>query len=93
MAAPITGRIPSAQFDMRCERFHPVHCPDSLRVNSCSAMVATAMDHGAWVHGFTPAFYSEAKQRAMAAEVTRFLDSRAQECPLTRPSSEAYRAV
>ncbi len=93
MAAAVTGRIPSAPFDMRCERFHPVHCPDSLRADSSSAMVAVAMDHGAWVHGFTPAFYSEAKRRAMAAEVTRFLDSRAQEWPVPRPTSGAYRAA
>jgi len=59
---------------MACERFHPTHCAQSLRASSVPSMVDAAMAHGALVHGFTPVFYSDAKQAAMAADVARYLD-------------------
>jgi len=42
-----------------------------LTADGPAGMVDNAMEHGAHVHGFTPAWYGQARRDAMTATVTR----------------------
>lgn len=73
MLAPIGQASSSGPFEMSCQRFHPTRCTRSLHADSIPRMVDAAMAHGALAHGFTPAFYSQERQAAMAADAARHL--------------------
>lgn len=57
--------------ELACESLHPVRCAAYVNASSPTGLVAVAMEHGARVHGFTPAFYSRDRQDTMLATVMR----------------------
>ncbi len=63
----------SVPVEMACERLHPVRCAEVLLATSVGGLLAVAMEHGACVHGFTPAWYSREKRNAMTAAVMHHL--------------------
>ena len=73
MVAPAGQASLSGPFEMSCRRFHPTRCTQPLHADSIPAMIDAAMAHGALAHGFTPAFYREERQAAMAADAARQL--------------------
>ena len=60
--------------ELACDRVHPVSCSEVLHASSLAGLVAIAMEHGASAHGFTPAWYTQDRQHAMAAAVTQHLE-------------------
>jgi hypothetical protein len=59
--------------ELACEQLHPVHCAERLRADSLNELVAVAIEHGARKHSFTPVWYTQGRQAAMAAAVMRHL--------------------
>jgi len=66
-------RVSPLGIEVSCERLHPFGCAEVLRASSPDELVAIAMEHGAYAHGFTPAWYTAKQQEAMAATVARSL--------------------
>ena len=64
----------AAAVELPCDRVHPVSCSEVLHASSPAGVVAIAMEHGAGAHGFTPAWYTQDRRRAMAAAVTQHLE-------------------
>ena len=57
------------RFEATCSSLHGGHCNMRFSANSPSRVVAAANEHGAAAHGFTPAYYSQARLDAMLANV------------------------
>jgi hypothetical protein len=51
-------RVVARRFELRCADVHPFGCQAALRAETLIDMVALACEHGALVHGLTPAWYS-----------------------------------
>ena len=64
-------RSVSVPVELACESLHPVRCTAVFNAPSPAGLVAIAMEHGARVHGFTPAFYNQDRQDTMLATVMR----------------------
>jgi hypothetical protein len=56
---------------LRCADIHPVRCEEVFAAASPDDLVARVCDHGAGVHGFTPAFYSHERLSAITATAAR----------------------
>jgi hypothetical protein len=57
-------------FALRCADVHPSGCEEALRARHAHDLVALVRDHGAHVHGFTPAWYTPERLTDIAAAVT-----------------------
>ena len=52
--------------EVRCADVHPVQCKVALRASSNAALTDCVRAHGASVHGFTPAWYSQERMAGIA---------------------------
>lgn len=56
-------------FELCCADVHPQGCAEMLQAPDSGELVEIAREHGARVHGFTPAWYSPQRLASMAAVV------------------------
>ena len=64
-------RAPLPQrFEVRCADIHALSCEETLRAERRNDVVALACDHGAVIHGFTTAWYSDKRLAMIARAVT-----------------------
>jgi hypothetical protein len=61
--------VPQA-FELRCADVHRAGCEAAFRARRVSDVVALACEHGALVHGYTPAWYSSERLAIIASAVT-----------------------
>jgi hypothetical protein len=70
-AAPRSTAPSPGSFELQCAELHPVHCDVQLRAASAEHLLICACEHGAYAHGFTPAWYSAERLAAMTEIVAR----------------------
>ena len=58
------------RFEVRCADVHALSCEETLRAERFTDVVALACQHGALLHGFTPAWYSRQRLALIARAVT-----------------------
>ena len=64
-AVPAGSPLARTLFEFRCADVHPFGCQTLLSGVTPTELVACAREHGARVHGFTPAFYRPERIAAM----------------------------
>jgi hypothetical protein len=69
-AAPMPAPGPgTGDFEVRCADVHSPGCDQALRARRPDDVVGLAREHGALVHGFTPAWYSKQRLALLAAAI------------------------
>jgi hypothetical protein len=64
--APVASRVSFPHmFELRCAELHPVRCDARLSAPDLEGLVSLAREHGAFAHGFTPAWYSRGRLAAV----------------------------
>jgi len=70
--APVPSRVSFPHmFELRCAELHPVRCDARLNAPDLEGLVILAREHGAFAHGFTPAWYSRGRLAALAELATQ----------------------
>ncbi|MGZ6707306.1 MAG: hypothetical protein ACXVFN_10225 [Solirubrobacteraceae bacterium] len=60
----------SCTFEVCCRDVHPAGgCDQTVRADGFQAVIALACEHGAFAHGFTPAWYSAERLHTIADAV------------------------
>jgi hypothetical protein len=71
-AAALQGQALGTQgCELCCADVHPHGCEEMLQARQPSELVEIARQHGASVHGFTPAWYSLERLASIAAVAAR----------------------
>ena len=65
-AMSLGGEVASELYELRCADVHPLRCDERLRARTLAELIEIVVAHGARSHGFTPAWYSHERRRAIA---------------------------